>query len=59
MEFLAEFKSMMANYYEILLSAISTRNTQAIEIVERVHHRIVFILRTFDIQQIALDNENP
>ena len=58
-EFLAEFKTMMANDYGIPCNSISVRNPQANAVVERVHQTIGNIIRTFKIQEMDLDNENP
>ena len=58
-ELLAKFKTMMANDYRILCNSISIRNPQAKAIVERVHQTTGNITRTFRIQEINLDNENP
>ena len=58
-EFLAELKTMMANDYGIQCNSISVRNPQANAIVETVHQTIGNILRTYKIQQMDLDNENP
>ena len=58
-ELLANIKTMMANDYRIRCNSISVRNPQANAIVERVHQTIGNIIRTFKIQQMELDNENP
>ena len=58
-DLLVEFKTMMSNVYGILCNSISVRNPQANTIVERVHQSIGNIIRTFKIQQMDLDNENP
>ena len=58
-ELLTEFKTMMANDYGILCNSISIRNSQAKAIVERLHQTIGNIIRTFNNQQMDLDNENP
>ena len=50
---------MMANDYGIPCNSISVRNPQANAIVERVHQTIGNIIRTFKIQEMDLDNENP
>ena len=50
---------MMANDDRIPFNSISVRNPQANAIVERVHQTIGNIIRTFKIQQMDLDNENP
>ena len=46
-ELLAEFKTMIANYYGISWNTISVRNLQANAIAERVHQTIGNIIRTF------------
>ena len=56
-ELLAELKTMMANDYRIPCDSISVTNTQAI--VGRLHQTIGNIIRTFKIQEMYLDNENP
>ena len=58
-ELLTECKIMMANDYRIPCNSISVRNPQANAIVERVHQTIGNIIRTFKIQEMDLDNENP
>ena len=58
-ELLAEFETMVANDYRIACSPTSIKNPQANAIVERVHQTIGNIVRTFQIQQMDLDNENP
>ena len=50
---------MMANDYRIPCKSISVRNPQANAIVERVHQTIGNITRTFKIQEMNLDDENP
>ena len=50
---------MMANDYKISCSPIVVRNLQVNAIVKRVHQIIGNIIRTFKIQQMDLDNENP
>ena len=58
-EFMADFKSMIEKDYGIKVRPITTRNPQANAILERVHQTIGNIIRTFKIQQMDLDNENP
>ena len=58
-ELLAELITMLANDYGIPYSPISIRNPQANAIVERVHQTIGNIIRTFKIQEMDLDDENP
>ena len=43
-EFLAEFKTMMANDYRIKCNSIIVRNPQPNSIVERVHQTIGYII---------------
>ena len=50
---------MIVNHYRIPCNSISVRNPQANTIVERVHQTIGNIIRTFKIQEMDLDNENP
>ena len=50
---------MMAIDYGIPCNSISVRNPQANAFVERVHQTIGNIIRTFKIQEMDLDNENP
>ena len=50
---------MMANDYGIPCNSISIRNPKGSVIVERVHQTIGNIIRTFKIQEMDLDDENP
>ena len=50
---------MMANDYGLLSYSITVRQTQANAPLESVHQTIGNIIRTFTIQQMDLDNENP
>ena len=58
-EFLAEFKNMIEHDYGIKVRPITTRNPQANAILERVHQTIGNIIRTFKIQNMVLDDDNP
>ena len=58
-EFLAEFREMIINDYGITVKPITSRNPQANAILERVHQTIGNILRTFKVQNMVLDDENP
>ena len=49
----------MANDQGVPSNSISVRNPQANTIMERVHQTIGNIIRTFKIQEMDLDNENP
>ena len=58
-EVLAEFREMRINDYGITVKPITSRNPQANAILERVHQTIGDILRTFNVQNMILDDENP
>ena len=58
-EFLAEFREMIINDYNIMVKSITSRNPQANAIQERVHQTIGDILRTFKVQNMILDDKNP
>ena len=58
-EFLAEFREMIINDYSITVKPITSRNPQANAILERVHQTIGNIIRTFKVQNMVLDDENP
>ena len=58
-EFLAKFREMIINDYGIMVRPITSRNPQANAIVERVHQSIGNILRSFKVQNMILDDENP
>ena len=58
-EFMAEFKTMIEKDYGIKVRPITTRNPQSNAILERVHQTIGNIIRTFKVQNMVLDDENP
>ena len=58
-EFMADFKSMIEKDYGIKVRPITTRNPQANAILERVHQTIGNIIRTFKVQDMVLDDDNP
>ena len=58
-EFLAEFKELMVKDYGITVKPITARNPQANAILERVHQTIGNIIRTFRVQEMVLDDDNP
>ena len=59
-EFLGhDFQDMLANDYGITRKPITTRNPQANAIVERIHQVIANIIRTFELQDNYLDEDNP
>ena len=53
-----EFKKML-NDYGVKKKAITTRNPQANAIVERVHQAIGNIIRTFELHDNYLDEDDP
>ena len=59
-EFMGQaFKDMLKDDYGITGKPITTRNPQANAIVERVHQVIANIIRTFELQENYLDEDNP
>ena len=50
---------MIKNDYGIKKSPITVRNPQANSIVERVHQAISNIIRTFEIHDTTVDDEDP
>ena len=58
-KFSAEFKSMIQADYGITVKPITSRNTQANSMLERFHQTIGNIIRTFKVQDIVLNDENP
>ena len=54
-----EFRRMIKEDYGIKAKPITTRNPQANAIVERVHQTIGNIIRTFELQDNYLDEEDP
>ena len=58
-EFMGEFAKMVQRDYGIKRKPITTRNPQANSIIEWVHQTIGNIIRTFQIGQIKIDEDNP
>ena len=58
-EFLAEFNTIIQADYSITVKPITSRNPQANSILERGHQTIGNIIRTFKVQDMVLDDENP
>ena len=58
-EFLAAFKIMIQANYSITVKPFTSRNLKANSILERVHQTIGNIIRTFKVQDMVLNNENP
>ena len=58
-ELLAEFKTKIQVNYDIIVKPITSRNPQASSILEWVHQTIDNIIRTFKVQNMILDDENP
>jgi transposase InsO family protein len=58
-EFMAEFAQMVRNEYGIKSKPITKRNPQANAIIERVHQTIGNIIRTFQVQDNYLDEDDP
>jgi RNase H-like domain found in reverse transcriptase/Integrase zinc binding domain/Reverse transcriptase (RNA-dependent DNA polymerase) len=58
-EFMAEFAAMVKNDYGIKPKGITKRNPQANAIIERIHQTIGNIIRTFEVQDNYLDEDDP
>ena len=58
-EFMAEFSQMVQEEYGVKKKPITKRNPQANAIVERVHQTIGNMLRTFEVQEMELDESDP
>jgi transposase InsO family protein len=58
-EFMAEFARMVTNDYGLKRRPISTRNPQANAILERVHQTIGNCIRTFQVAENYLDEDDP
>ena len=56
-EFLAEFREMTINDYDIMVKLITSRNPQANATLERVHQTIGNILLTFKVQNMVVDDK--
>jgi transposase InsO family protein len=54
-----DFQDMLKNDYGIKRKPITVRNPQANAIVERIHQVIGNIIRTFELQDNYLDEEDP
>ena len=57
--FLAEFKELIEKDYGIPIKPITTRNPQANAILECIHQTIGNIIRTFKVNEMVLDDDNP
>ena len=58
-KFLAEFKTLIKDDYNITLKPITAQNPHANAILERVHQTIGNIIRTMKVQEMVLDDDNP
>jgi len=59
-EFIGEdFKQMVRDDYGLKAKPITTRNPQANAIIERVHQTLGNIIRTFELQENYLDEDDP
>ena len=57
--FLAEFKTMIKAKYGIAVKVIISRKLQTNSILKRVHQTIGNIIRSFKVQELVLNDENP
>ena len=55
----SDFKQMLINDYGIKRKPISVRNPQANAIVERIHQVIANMIRTFDLENNYLVEDDP
>ena len=58
-EFSTEFRQLLIEGYGIKRKPITTRNPQANSIVERIHQVIGNMIRTFELENNYLDEEDP
>jgi hypothetical protein len=58
-EFMGEFARMVENDYGIKRKPTTTRNPQANSIIERIHQTIGNMIRSFQIGQIEINEEDP
>ena len=58
-EFMAEFTEMVKNDYGITKKPITARNPQANGIIERIHQTLGNMVRTFQVQELELDEQDP
>ena len=56
---IAKFRELITNDYGTTIKPITPKNSQTYAISERVHQTIGNILRTFKVQNMVLDDENP
>ena len=58
-EFMAEVREMLEDDYGVKVNRITTRNPQANAIIERVHQTIGNMIRTFFVDDVELDENDP
>jgi hypothetical protein len=58
-EFMGEFTKMVEKDYGVKKKPITTRNPQANSILERIHQTIGNMVRTFQVGQADLDEDDP
>jgi hypothetical protein len=58
-KFMAEFATMVKHDYGITVKALTTRNPQANAILERIHATIGNIIRTHQVLETELDEDDP
>ena len=56
---MGEFAAMVKNDYGIKRKGTTTRNPQANAIIERIHQTIGNVIRTFQVQDAYLDEDDP
>ena len=58
-EFMGDFKQMVAEDFGIKRKPITTRNPQANAMIERAHQTIGHMIRSFQVQNLELDLNDP
>ena len=58
-EFMGEFAEMIKHDYGIKKKPASVRNPQSNSILERIHATVGNMVRTFQVNELELDEENP
>ena len=58
-EFMAESTEMIASDYGVKKKPITARNPQANSIIERIHQTIGNMIRSFEVHDTSIDEEDP
>eukprot|EP00957_Ditylum_brightwellii_P099812 7603899-Ditylum_brightwellii.AAC.1 len=55
---MAEFTEMIASDYGVKKEPITARNPQATSIIERIHHTIGNMIRSFEVHDTSIDEKD-